>query len=137
MLAVPDHPGFGTQQGRHQQQQRRLARPARPQQRHHLAPFNGDAHAVDGADLLSRAKIVLDDSFELDPAHAAPGAPTLGMTHHSELLFPAAGRNGRTVPPTSGLLLPRSSPSASVSARSASESPLPSPSLTSTAMPSS
>jgi len=63
---ITDHPLIRLEQGRDQQQQGCLARAAGPKQRHHLARCDGEAHAVDGAYVLSCAVVVLYDPFELE-----------------------------------------------------------------------
>ncbi len=130
-------PRSGLQQRGDQQQQRRLARAAGPCRATISPGAMREAHAVDGAHLLARAAVVLDHLLELQHGSQRPSPGALRQGRSRARLPP--GWTAQRAPPgrARGRRLPRSSPSPSDSARSAPESPVVSPVLVSTAMPSS
>ncbi len=93
--------------------------------------LDGEAHAVHGADLLARAAIVLDDVARAR-APLGPGS----RRRPAVIRWPAAQARSATGA-SSRLALPHSSPSPIVSDWSAPDSPVGSPTVIRTAMPSS
>src|SRR6202012_196858 len=64
---------IGPHDRRRHQQERRLARSARPVERDELARCDGERYAVDGRNGLVAAAVVLDDVKQLELAHDASG----------------------------------------------------------------